>query len=236
MISCFWLNCTCSNLKSTTLSRTTPRPKPPWPLPEPTPTTFIASHQSSPKSISCQVYCTLTIRITKLPTRTFMKPWNPSLVPATQDRSTVSSTWFCAKLWVTTRMMFHRSWMVNSVSSTPLIVIFKPSRKSQMPISHHQSLLFRMFSRNSAGRFKEMKLSTITQNYFTTTCSKRTCSKSSNHIPESTLFTSPANCRLRPWRLKENFPKCIFLFIVRILDKKITGTLDQSNGCLIIYH
>ena len=36
--------------------------------------------------------------------------------------------------------------------------------------------------------------------------------------------------------LRENCHKCNNLVKYRILDKKVSGTLDQSRGCLIIYH
>lgn len=56
------------------------------------------------------------------------------------------------------------------------------------------------------------------------------------HTQESISVTSLKNSHCKTTLLKENSHKCTYFVICRILDKKITGTLDQSNGCLIIYH
>ncbi len=192
--SCSWFNCICSSLKSTTSSRTTPRQRPRW-LPQgPTPIMSTVSHRFWPKLISCPECCMPTIRTTRPRIRTFMSPLSPWWVLMIPGPSTVLSIWFCVRSWAITRMMSIRCWMVSLVSSSLLIVMFRPSRKLLMPISRHQLLRFLMCSRSTAEKSKEIKLSTTTQNFCMITCLKRTCSRSLIHTHEWISITLPESC------------------------------------------
>lgn len=105
-----------------------------------------------------------------------------------------------------------------------------------MPIFHHPLSPFQMFSKDSHLKSKVIRLSITIPSCFMITCWKKIFSKSSNLTQELISNTLLKNCHLKSQLSKENCLKCKYLSNLRILDKKITGTLDQSNGCLIIYH